>query len=590
MNIAPDASDYDVVISGLGPTGLTLAHLLGKRGRRVLVLEREPQFYGNARAVYTDDECMRIFQSFGVADELAAEMLTDCPVQMLLPDGSVLMQIADGRRPFGWPPLNFFYQPYLETRLAEALARYPNVRVMRGREVTRFEQSRDSVTVHHVASQGSRYGRSGSGAQDAPSTNPASATVNARYFVGCDGGRSAVRTQLGISMAGKSFPNPWLVVDIREKERGSALHHLPYFSFVCDPNCPTVSCVQPDGHHRFEFMLMPGQTREYMEDPATVRSYLSKYVDVDRFEILRSLVYTFNALIAERWRDGRVFLAGDAAHMTPQFIGQGMNAGVRDAFNLAWKLDAALAGSATDALLDSYQSERLPHVRNMIRTAVQMKDFVSMANPVKAFLRNALTRTAMATPGIGRYLREGTFIPQPSYAGGSYFGLPQRRRRMRPSPAGRQLPQPFVKGRSGRGERLDDVLGDGFSLIGVGTDPRKSMTEADLAGWHRLHASFVTVYPFGGRPQGDAARVRPEGLVEIEDVSGELLAWLRSHGHGIGSVVIARPDRFVYGAVAASGLSAATRRIQGELQAAPAAHATAPATASRLRQAARVAP
>ena len=563
MSPAADAIDFDVVISGLGPTGLTLAHLLGKRGRSVLVLEREPEFYGNARAVYTDDECMRIFQSCDIAEELSAEMLTDCPVQMLLPDGSVLMQIADSRRPFGWPPLNFFYQPYLETRLAEALGRYPNVRVMRGREATRFEQDRDGVIIHHVASEGSRHGRSASERRASTST-PVTASVRARYFVGCDGGRSAVRAQLGIKMAGKSFPNPWLVVDIREKERDSALHHLPYFSFVCDPQCPTVSCVQPDGHHRFEFMLMPGQTREYMEDPATVLTYLAKYVDVDRFEILRSLVYTFNALIAERWRDGRVFLAGDAAHMTPQFIGQGMNAGVRDAFNLAWKLDAVLAGSASDALLDTYQSERMPHVRNMIRTAVRMKDFVSMANPVKAFLRNALTRAAMATPMIGRYLREGTFIPQPSYAGGSYFGMPQGMRR---SPAGRQLPQPFVKGPGGRSERLDELLGDGFALIGIGVDPRKSITEADLAGWRRLDTRFVTVYPFGGRPQGDAARARSEDLVEIEDVSGELLVWLRSHGQGRGSVVIARPDRFVYGAVAGSDLSSATRRILSELQA-----------------------
>lgn len=589
MSAAADGADFDVVISGLGPTGLTLAHLLGKRGRRVLVLEREPEFYGNARAVYTDDECMRIFQSCDMAEQLAAEMLTDCPVQMLLPDGSVLMQIADSRRPFGWPPLNFFYQPYLETRLAEALDRYPGVTVMRGRETVRFEQDRDGVTVHHVASEGSRYARAGAGERPAPPASPATASVRARYLVGCDGGRSAVRTQLGIAMTGKSFPNPWLVVDIREKQRDTALHHLPYFSFVCDPQCPTVSCVQPDGHHRFEFMLMPGQTREYMEDPATVRSHLARYVDVERFDILRSLVYTFNALIAGRWRDGRVFLAGDAAHMTPQFIGQGMNAGVRDAFNLAWKLDAVLAGSASDALLDTYQSERLPHVRSMIRTAVRMKDFVSMANPLKALVRNALTRAAMAAPGIGRYLREGTFIPQPSYADGTYFGLPRGMRLVRRAAAGRQLPQPFVKGPSGRGQRLDELLGDGFALVGIGVDPRTSLADEDLATWQRMAARFVTVYPFGGRPQGDAARVRPAGLVEIEDVSGELLAWLRSHGHGRGSVVIARPDRFVYGVVAAGRLRAATRRIERELQAAPVTHPAAQAT-SRPRQAARVTP
>ena len=555
MSAAPGTFDFDVVIAGLGPTGLTLAHLLGQRGRSVLVLEREPEFYGNARAVYTDDECMRIFQSFGVADDLAAQMLTDCPVQMVLPDGSVLMQILDSRRPFGWPSLNFFYQPHLETRLAEALARHPNVRVQRGRELQGFEQDRHGVVVHHVESEGCRYGAIGAGTQAAL---PAGTAVRARYLVGCDGGRSAVRAQLGIKMTGRSFPNPWLVVDIRQKDGEDALRHLPYFSFVCDPQCPTVSCVQPGGHHRFEFMLMPGQTREYMLDPATVRSHLAKHVDPDKVEVLRNLVYTFNALIAERWRDGRVFLAGDAAHMTPQFIGQGMNAGVRDAFNLAWKLDAVLAGSASDALLDTYQSERLPHVRSMIRTAVGMKDFVSTANPVKAWLRNVLTRTALATPGLRCYLREGTFVPQPSYANGSYFGLPRSLWRRA---AGRLLPQPCVKGPDGREQRLDDLLGTGFALVGIGIDPRRSMTPDDLATWQRLEARFVTIYPFGGRPQGEAARARPEGLVEVEDVSGQLLAWLRSRGHGIGHVAIVRPDRFVFGAVAAGELSDVTRRL-----------------------------
>jgi 3-(3-hydroxy-phenyl)propionate hydroxylase len=312
-------------------------------------------------------------------------------------------------------------------------------------------------------------------------------------------------------------------------------------------------------------MLMPGQTREYMEDPATVRRHLAKHVDVDRVDILRSLVYTFNALIAERWRDGRVFLAGDAAHMTPQFIGQGMNAGVRDAYNLAWKLDAVIGGVADDALLDTYQSERLPHVRSMIRTAVQMKDYVSTANPLKAWLRNVLTRTAMATPGLGRWLREGTFIPQPSYVPGTYFGLPRRRRRLRRSPCGRQLPQPFVKGPDGRSTRLDDLLGAGFALVGIGIDPRTVLDEIDLATWRRLDTRFATLHAFGGRPQGEAVRGRAGMPIVIEDVSGELLAWLRAHGHGSGSVVIVRPDRYVYGAVGAGELSAATKRLQREL-------------------------
>ena len=236
MNAAPDS--YDVVIVGLGPTGLTLAHCLGQRGHKVLVLEREPRFYGNARAVYTDGECMRIFQSFGMAERLAADMLQDAPVQMLLPDGRVLFQLKNTQRPHGWPANNFFYQPLLETALADGLARYPNVSVQRGREVTRFEQDEHGVDVFHVASEGSAYSRPPRKPASRRRRCPDEMRVRARYLVGADGGRSGVRAQLGIAMAGKNFPNPWLVVDIKAKDAADGLRHLPYFNFICDPACP----------------------------------------------------------------------------------------------------------------------------------------------------------------------------------------------------------------------------------------------------------------------------------------------------------------------------------------------------------------
>ena len=230
-----------------------------------------------------------------------------------------------------------------------------------------------------------------------------------------------------------------------------------------------MSCVQPNGHHRFEFMLMPGQTREHMEHPDTVRHYLSKYIDVDKFEVLRKLVYTFNALMAERWRDRRVLLAGDAAHMTPQFIGQGMNAGVRDAYNLAWKLDAVLRGQAGEALLDSYEAERKPHAAAMTREGIRMKDFVSMVNPLGTALRNTLTRVVTRLPGIGPFVCRGDFIPKPTYRAGSYLGLPRRGWR---GAEGRLMPQPLLRGPDGRRQRFDDLAGDGFVLVGAGCDPR----------------------------------------------------------------------------------------------------------------------
>ncbi|HJV00710.1 MAG TPA: bifunctional 3-(3-hydroxy-phenyl)propionate/3-hydroxycinnamic acid hydroxylase [Burkholderiaceae bacterium] len=556
------AAEYDVVISGLGPTGLTLAHLLGQRGRSVLILEREPEFYGNARAVYTDDECMRIFQHANLGQELAEDMLLDMPFQWVLPDGTVLNQYRHLARPYGWPICNLFYQPFLEEKMAALLARYPSMRLRRGREVTRSAQDGRGVQVFHVASTAQHYNKPAPTSATPAQPQPNEQAVRGKYFVACEGGRSVTRTQLGIQMTGQSFPNPWLVVDIKENPGEDCLRHLPYFNFYCDPACPTVSCRQPNGHHRFEFMLMPGQSREYMEDPATVRQYLSRYVDVDKVTILRRLVYTFNALIAQQWRSGRVFLAGDAAHMTPQFIGQGMNAGVRDAYNLAWKLDAVLAGTAGEQLLDTYQSERLPHAKSMIDTSILMKDFVSVSNPLKAMLRNGLVRLVQRTPGLSVLLREARFKPQPVYPQGSYFGLPRRKRS---GPEGRLTPQPMVLTRNGKQVLLDTILGHDYALIGASVDPRTHLAPADRQLLDALGTSYVALYPHGGRPQGEVSRSGPAGLVELEDLSGQGIDWFARSGVGAHAVALVRPDKFAFGVVRAQSASQLVAALRTQL-------------------------
>lgn len=552
--------EVDVVIAGLGPTGLVLAHTLGIRGVSVLVLEREPQFYGNARAVYTDGECMRIFQSIGMADRLLSDMIEDVPVQMMLPNGSCLATIKSADRKYGWALSQFFYQPFLETALADGLSRYPNVQVLRGREVVSFAQDEAGVNVYHVESAGADYGKAVALIDER--NTESNATVRARYLVGADGGRSVVRTQLGIKMQGRSFPDPWLVVDIKAKEGLEGLRHVPYFAFVCDPECPTVNCVQPKGHHRFEFMLAPGQTKEYMEDPATVRHYLSRYVDVDRFEILRKLVYTFNALVAERWRDRRVLLAGDAAHMTPQFIGQGMNAGVRDAYNLGWKLHAVLSGAASDSLLDTYETERRPHASAMIREAVRVKDYVSVSNPVVAALRNGLSRIATRMPGIGPFINQGNFIPKAVYRRGSYFGLPRRRWS---GCEGALMPQPAVRAADGCRHRLDDALGDGFVLLGAGVDPRSLLSDEHRAWCDRVGVRYAVMYPWGSRPHGSVESCWSKDLIELEDVSGDWFRWLKRAGARPGCVAILRPDRFVFGVVPARRINEVMAKLREQM-------------------------
>ncbi|MBT8483000.1 MAG: bifunctional 3-(3-hydroxy-phenyl)propionate/3-hydroxycinnamic acid hydroxylase [Myxococcales bacterium] len=562
MSAATNTDSVDVIIAGLGPTGLVLAHFLGKHGHSVVVLEREPVFYGNARAVYTDDECMRVLQSIDAAEEASKDMLVDTPVQLCRADGTPMGQLKNLDKPFGWPVVNFFYQPYLETKLAKLLARYPNVEVRRGRELTDLEQGADGVAVTHQATQEARYSELGD-ARATTSTDPDPQTLRAKYLVGADGGRSTVREKLGIQMTGKNFPEPWLVVDLKVKNGQQALRHLPYFNFFCDPECPAVSCPQPDGHHRFEFRLREGQTKEHMEKPETVRAYLSKYVDPDKFEVKRRLVYTFNALMAERWRDGRILLAGDAAHMTPQFMGQGASAGIRDASNLGWKLSAVLAGKADPSLLDTYQTERKPHAQSMIDVSVFMKDVVSMSNPMAAALRNLTLKGIQATPGLRDWLQEARFKPKPTYKKGNYFGMPRRRLG---GPEGTMTPQPEVRSSTGRRALLDDVVGEGFAVVGQGLDPRAHLSKQSQALLDGLDARYINLYGYGDRPQGrNETQATPPGVIELEDVRGNMLDWFKKARFSKGGAALIRPDGFAFAVVDAQNLDGAVDALKQQL-------------------------
>ncbi len=552
----------DVVISGLGPTGLVLAHILGQRGHHVVVLEREPVFYGNARAVYTDDECMRIFQSIGMADELQKDMLVDTPVQLARPDGSVIMQYKPLKRPNGWSIINFFYQPYLETSLTQGLKKYPNIELRRGRELIDFQQDQDKVLIQHQATQEYRF-------SDQTDTKIQSHTdldiqsIAARYLIGADGGRSTVRAKLGIEMTGKNFPEPWLVVDLKQKQQHKGLRHLPYFNFVVDPNLPVVSCVQPDGHHRFEFLLKKDQSKEQMEQPEMVRALISKYVNPDDFEVKRKLVYTFNALVAKKWRDQRVLLAGDAAHMTPQFMGQGASSGIRDAYNLGWKLSHVLLAKADEKLLDSYSDERHDHAKAMIDSSVFLKDLVSMTNPISTKFRDGVIKMIQHIPKLKTWAQEGGLKPDPIYTKGHYFGLS---RQYRCSVEGSLAPQPMVRNINGKRVLLDDVLGRDYAILGFACDPTEKISEQSMQILDYIGTRFITVHSYAGRPQGSIERDFNQHVTEVEDVQGEWEKWMkRATKKSEQNIVILRPDRFVFAVVSSAQLNDAILQLKQQL-------------------------
>lgn len=543
-------TNVDVAIIGLGPTGLTLAHFLGKRGLNVAVFERDKQFYGRARAVYTDDECMRAWQWANIADDVAPDMIQDMPAQWIRADGSVIARMISTARPQGWPVSNFLYQPWLETKMEALLhERYPNVSLHRGVEVLGFDQDDSGVTLRHQSVDSDKI-----------------ETTRASYLVACDGGRSKTREEgLGIKMTGGSFPERWLVIDLEVEDADNILRHLPYFSFVCDPERPIVNCPQPGAHHRFEFLLDDTDVKEEWESEAKVRQLISRFIDPDKATVLRKLVYSFNALNANEWRKGRVILAGDAAHMTPQFMGQGMSGGIRDAANLGWKLDMVLRGQAGDELLDSYMTERRPHVQAMIDISVIMMKVVSVRNRLVAATRNMLLVTASTLPLIKDEIRRGSFKPGPDYKKDNFWGIARKRRK---GAEGRLIPQPQVRSFLGKISRADDVLGDGFALIGVGIDPWAGLSEGSKTRWKEIGVQSVALWGFTDRPQNvrNFGSLSPE-TIELEDMTHELSDFCRKHGVRKGDVLVVRPDRVVAAVTKASGIETISQKLFSKLSA-----------------------
>ncbi|WP_431240787.1 bifunctional 3-(3-hydroxy-phenyl)propionate/3-hydroxycinnamic acid hydroxylase [Mycolicibacterium aichiense] len=509
--------EFDVVVVGAGPVGLTLANTLGLQGVRALVVDERDALIDYPRGVGLDDEALRTFQAIGLVDAVLPHTVPNQILRFYDGKRRLLAEMAPPDARFGWPKRNGFVQPLVDAELYKGLSRFDNVEVAWGHPMTSITETADGVVVElSPAAGGTRK-------------------ISARYVVGCDGGRSATRRLMGVSFDGTTSSTRWLVVDIANDPLGH-----PNSEVGADPVRPYVSIAIAHGIRRFEFLIHSHETDEQAEDPAFVAQMLSRLVPYpDKCDIIRRRLYTHHSRIASSFRKGRILIAGDAAHLMPVWQGQGYNSGIRDAANLGWKLAAVVKGQARDALLDSYDLERRKHARAMIDLSTTVGKVISPTNSRVAAARDAVIRAASLVPTLKRYVLEMRFKPMPRYEQGAVVHSEPRS----PSSAvGTLLIQPRVDTRDNQNVLLDDVIGPWFAFVCWSNNPRQLLGEKDFAAWKSLGAAFVALRPitqlhWTGHDDPD--------VIVVGDRTGALKAWFDAHEE---SVMFLRPDRCIAGA------------------------------------------
>lgn len=480
---------YDVAIIGCGPVGATLANLLERQSRRVLVLDQFADAYRLPRATHLDGEAVRILQSAGLATMLAEHLGIYSRMRFEDANGALLIDWPRSTLPGsqGWRDSNRFHQPALETALRARAAASPLITLRLGWRVTAIAQDDHAVTITATGPDGG------------------ASRFTADFAVGCDGARSTIRQALGAELKVVAKPEQWLVADLILHGDGPVLPEgtVQY----CDPARPFTYIEAVGRRRRWEVMLLPGDDPEYFATPDHVRSLLRRWLAPEDAELERAVVYTFSSAIATHWRNGRLMVAGDAAHQTPPFLGQGLCAGLRDAANLAWKLAWVLDGRGAVSLLDSYQTELAPHVAHYIAEANRIGAIIQETDPERARERDRLLLT-----------QPQVLVPIKPRLGGSEGT---------DALAGTLAPQPRLRD----GRLLDDVTGQNFVVISNAGIPDQVSAETRLR-WQRA------------------------GAAVLEDEATEYLAAIGAQA------VILRPDHYLLGmAKTIADLEGLTRKI-----------------------------
>ena len=489
--------DAEVGIVGYGPVGAVMAGLLARRGIKALVIEKDEEVFPLPRAAHIDHTGLRTIQELGCVDQILPMTVRNKRLDLLDAKKQILARIpADQPSISNLPSSVYFYQPDFDSLLRKSVSAMPCVDTRLGVEMTNFELQGDRVIL------------------ETRNLSGGSETVSVRWLVGCDGSWSPVRERMGIRLENLNFDERWLVLDLLLEEPQPELPR-DHVVEVCDPDRPYLTTPISDNRQRFEFMLLPDDNPESIITDTETRRLLSSWLSGDGYKVERSAVYTFHGLIAQQWRRGRVLIAGDAAHQTPPFLGQGMCAGIRDAANLAWKLAGVIQDRFPDAILNTYEIERKPHALKVIEAAIRIGKVICELDVEKAAIRN-------------KYLLDDDPLTHKELS----FTLPRLSRGpLVMENGGGLFIQPNVEG-----ARLDDVVGNGFFVFGRSTD----VLGEDARWWEEEMGAVVQS---GERFECPA-----------------LLHWLDQRDH---DVVVVRPDRYVLGA--GSSLAQITRNMRSYL-------------------------
>jgi 3-(3-hydroxy-phenyl)propionate hydroxylase len=527
--------DTQVAVVGAGPVGATVANFLGLYGVETVLIERCPQVIDYPRAVGMDDECLRSFQAVGLAGELARDMIQNVPLRFFDARGRCFADVRPATREYGWTRRNIFLQPACERVLRSGLGRFPFVQTLLGHDVIRLRQDDFGVELE-VLAPGDEHLR-----------------IRAEYVVAADGGRSTVRDLLGVPLEGDTHPRKWAVIECDTDPLDA-----PYTGLHCDPARPYVSSRLPHGCRRWEFMLFPGEDDAEMLKPGKVRELLARHVkDPARLNIIRARVYTHHSRIARRFTVGRVCLAGDAAHLMPPWAGQGLNTGIRDATNIAWKIAAVVSERADPGILASYDTERRPHAQAMIDLSTTLGRILSPTSRQVAAARDLAFRSVVWAPAVKTWILQMRFKPMPRYTD----GLVVSGDRGRNSPVGRMFVQPLVETAHGQAVRLDDTLGSWFAVLGFGVDPAEHLADAERDYLTRLGATLIKA--IDSRADRCQRTDTHQGTQVIEDLEGHLREWFTRYGTRF---AVIRPDRYVAALADEASLGTVVSRLRTSLE------------------------